>query len=160
MGGPCRRILMNGHPFSGALFITLALHLAFAADGKRACVHLFDCDIWCISRNGFQCNAGREAKGPFVLRFALLKEGKRGATKGSAPIGNECFQLERKLENLLVSYFDFYCWNRNSNRACQFGLICQHLVPGIRISGGSVEWRTYNSSMGTLRLISIFNLSV
>lgn len=95
---------------------------------ERACICLtarFDV----LAGMDFNVTPGERRKG--LLFFVLW----RGVIKGG--IGNECFQLERELENLLVSYFDFYCWNRNSNRACQFGLICQHLVLGIRISGGS-----------------------
>lgn len=50
-------------PFSGALFITLALHLAFAADGKRVCVHLFDLRFDVLAGMDFNV-APREAKRP------------------------------------------------------------------------------------------------
>lgn len=49
-------------PFSGALFITLALHLAFAADGKRACVHLFDLRFDVLAGMDFNVAPGRGEK--------------------------------------------------------------------------------------------------
>lgn len=73
-------------PFSGALFITLALHLTFAADGKRACVYLFDFRFDVLAGMDFNVTPG-EAKrprraNPFVLRFRSMLFGKGVVVKG------------------------------------------------------------------------------